>query len=186
MTKHFTPLILIALFVSALFGWIRAATTAGPQPAIVDGWNILEYGRLSKRDYEVMTARIKTSSLLPSLNSSIDSEANAGVLGSEDEQTKAPPFPKVLGFSVLNNVSYIIVSESENKNLRVKEGDILNSGWSITSITNKHVLATHKDQEVKVAIVSYLQTAFEKTAEDAMNIISKDNSSLQSTQFSGE
>jgi len=189
--RFFLPLIVLALMGSAALGWLRAGTSAGAQPPAADGWDTMQYNTLSDKDYDSIAAKVKASALLPlSLreeqkrgNDEVNTQTALG-------PTDAPPFPKILGFSVSNTITQVHLLGPEDSLLKAKAGDVLDSGWEIKSIGRKGVSAVFDGQDIEVPIVSYLQTAFEKSEEDAMDILNvpdgAPNTSPQQRQGGGE
>ena len=170
MTRNILTSVLLLLFASLVTGWLRAGTSAGQQPPIVDGWDEHLYHPPTHADYEKMSEKVKESSLLPL--SRIEARKQAAPQINTNPTSGAQnitPFPKILGNTVQNGTKYVILTESQKQTIRVKVGDILKSGWEITSISDTSVVAVKNKEEFKAPLISYLQSAFVKPEESVMD-----------------
>ncbi len=187
--RRILPYIVLACALCAAFGWMRAGTSAGQQAPTVDGWDSLQYNPLSKQAYSTIAAQLKASSLLPL--SLIEERKGPSP---EDSAVKTPgtlpDFPKIGGAKTVKNIRHVSLIGADNVIRTVKAGDVLESGWEITSVSRKSVFAVFDGQELEIPINSYLQEAFEKPAEGAMDSAgdgaSKTNNAVQRRAGGGE
>jgi len=90
--------------------------------------------------------------------------------------------PKIGGAKTVRNVRHVSLIGEDNVIQTVKAGDVLDSGWEIKSINRKRVIAVFDGQELDIPINSYLQEAFEKPDEGAMDNAGSDASMSKATQ----
>lgn len=168
--RRFIPLVILLLIASASLGWFRAGTIAGPRAAEVDGWDALQHGQPSDADYKAMAAKFKQSALLPlTTRLEIENAANAAALQTAAGPLAAPPFPQIVGSSRINNARVIHVILADNTLTKLRQGEVLESGWEIKTVDRKRVIAVFDGEELEIPIIAYLEAAFEKSEEDGMN-----------------
>ena len=190
MIRRVLPLALCLIAVSAILGWLRAGTVAGERPPSADGWEQMQYAPPSKAEYKKMAAKLKASSLLP-LSRIEERKINIeGAAESEETTSDVPDFPKVGGAKTVRNTRYVSLVGKDNTIVTIKAGDVLDSGWEIKSISPRSVLAVFDGQDLEIPINSYLQEAFEKPEEVAMDSengpAGKTNKAAQKTADGGE
>ena len=169
--KRFLPIVIVLLLISAAVGWLRAGTLAGPQPPALDGWGDHKYISIPDSEYERLKAVLKSSQFLPSFTQEeLDAEDLAAKLAEEASALAAPPFPKVIGASRLNNVAYIHLQEPDLSLLKVKQGDVLDSGWEIISVNSGTLTAVFDEEEINIPVITYLEAAFEKSGEESKDM----------------
>jgi hypothetical protein len=174
MTRKTLLFILALCGFSAALGWWRADPSATSQGAVIDGWDAMQHHPLSESAYTKMARQVKASSLLP-ISRIAEMRANSsGASTAPTQSTTAGKFPKVLSRSAINRVPHVILQGPDNGLIKVKAGDTLESGWTIKAIEKNEIIATFETEEIRVPTVPYLQTAFEKSDEDAMDV-PKDN-----------
>jgi len=181
MIRRVLPLIILACAVSAALGWMRAGTSAGVQTPTVDGWDALQYKPPTKREYRAIAAQLKASSLLP-LSLIEERRGSAPAAAAVETAGALPNFPKIGGAKTVRNVRHVSLIGEDNVIQTVKAGDVLDSGWEIKSINRKRVIAVFDGQELDIPINSYLQEAFEKPDEGAMDNAGSDASMSKATQ----
>ena len=168
MKRFILPICL--LFVAATtVGWVQAGTSAGARPAKTDNWSTLKADRLSKIEYIQLAEKLKQSGFLPLSPEEqrvLDEEIinTAGLNNNENESlssTAIPPFPKILGSSRLNQTRYLHVYLPDLKETKLRQGDVLASGWEIKKVDGRHVIAVFDGEEVSLPIIPYLEGAFE-------------------------
>ncbi len=169
MIRRAVPLILLLLISSAVLGWLRAGTVAGERTAAIDGWEALQHTPPTQAEYAIMSEKIKSSSLLP-LSRLAEQRQGAAQTTAAAGPQDTPPFPKILGGTKLNKTQYVLLLGPEQTSMRAKAEDVLESGWEIKSITDTQVKASFDGEEFEFPIVPYLQSAFEKTEESAMDV----------------
>jgi len=167
--KRLLPFIIIALIASGVLGWLRAGTSAGPQPPTADGWEALQYQPPSAGDYQAMAARLKATSLLPLSRIAERKLGNSPEAPTVAGPGNAPPFPKIASSYVINSTRYVQLLGTDKTMQKVKAGDVLENGIEIKSIDRRRVLAVFDGEEIEVPIIAHLQSAFEKSEENAMD-----------------
>jgi len=169
--RRFLPILIVLLLASGALGWLRAGTLAGPQPPALDGWNNQKYISIPDSEYKRLKTLLKSSQLLPSLSKEeLGAEEVAAQLAAEANGTSAPPFPKVIGASRLNNVAYIHLQEPDLSLIKVKQGDVLDSGWEILSVDGDKLIAVFDEEEISIPVITYLKAAFEKSGEESKDM----------------
>lgn len=169
MTRPTLILILTLCGLSAALGWWRADPSAASKGAVVDGWDAMQHQPLPDSAYAKIARQVKASALLPI---SRMAERRGEVTGAATDTAATPTagkFPKVLSRGVIDRIPYIVLQGSENALIKAKAGDTLESGWTIKTIEKNEIVATFETEEIRVPTVAYLQTAFEKSDEDAMD-----------------
>ena len=170
MTRTFLMTGLALGVLSAALGWWRADPAFASKTVVPDGWETLQYQPLSDAAYAKMARQIKASALLPlSRIAERRAESSDATLSPTPSPT-AGKFPKVVSRSEINKVPHVVLQGPDNTFTTVKAGDKLTSGWTIKAIEENDVIATFEAEEIRVPTVSYLQTAFEKSDEDAMDM----------------
>ena len=165
--QRFLPILIVLLLASAALGWLRAGTLAGPQPPAIDGWDNHKYISIPDSEYKRLKAVLKSSQFLPSFTQEeLDAEDAAAQIVAGANKSAAPPFPKVIGASTLNNVAYIHLQELDLSLLKVKQGDVLDSGWEILSVDDDKLIAVFDEEEINIPVITYLKAAFEKSGEE--------------------
>ena len=92
----------------------------------------------------------------------------AGLNNNENESLSSPaipPFPKILGSSRLNQTRYLHVHLPDLKETKLRQGDVLESGWEIKKVDGRQVIAVFDGEEVSLPIIPYLKDAFDPDAE---------------------
>ena len=168
MKRLILPICLLFVAATAV-GWVQAGTSAGARPAKTDNWSTLKADRLSKIEYIQLAEKLKQSGFLPLSPEEqrvLDEEIinTAGLNNNENESlssTAIPPFPKILGSSRLNQTRYLHVYLPDLKEAKLRQGDVLASGWEIKKVDGRHVIAVFDGEEVSLPIIPYLEGAFE-------------------------
>ena len=124
-----------------------------------------------RQEYKRLKTLLKSSQFFPSFTQEeIDAEEAAAQLAADANKSAAPPFPKVIGASRLNNVAYIHLQEPDLSLLKVKQGDVLESGWEIISVDDETLIAVFDQEEINIPVISYLEAAFEKSSEESKDM----------------
>ena len=168
--KKYIGLIAALLILSAVLGWMRAGTSAGTRTAEIDNWDSLKYEAQSKAGYQTLAGALKDSALLPfnkkEKKALEEIEAASTARPAADGRLQsAPPFPKILGSSRLDNKRYIHVMGPGETVEKHQKGDVLENGWEIKTVDRKQVIAVFDGEELEIPIISYLEAAYEKPKE---------------------
>ena len=139
--------------ISLLAGWWRADLSASEVPFNNDKWDALA-GTIDPTHYSKIAENLQGSDIFPiSRAEATRLEQQAGV------ETKViegvPPFPSIVGASVLNGVPHIHLLLTDKSLLKAKSGDELESGWELISVDLKRVNAVYDEEEHEFSVTNY-------------------------------
>ena len=159
--KRFHIIALGLLILSAVLGFMRANSAANAGAVEAQDWQALPLPGEDTAGLSAVGARIRAADLFVLSEKAELERAKAGETA-EAAEGAAPPFPAIGAVSAVNKTYRVTLIDAQGAVQTVAAGDTLENGWLIKSIDGQQVIAAYEDEERRVPVADYIDTAFDK------------------------